>query len=239
MIVGHAFANLTDELFGRRGCLTHIELDFVYLNHNAVRGLTSLLGTGIVGAVGGPRGGPLGGRTPNARGTSTAAQTPGHNPTGLRILKLNACEHLTDESVELLLHTAPDLELLRLRKSDGFTDLALEHLIRHGENPDKPDFKLELEPSYSHSAFQLSRLRHAYNKEMVNPALGYAMAVNLMGGGAVFGGHGGPGRGRRGGPEKRLLVLEDKLNFKAGEGDSSQNFAGSFRGTEIGNEGVL
>ncbi|CAD7975957.1 unnamed protein product [Amoebophrya sp. A25] len=84
-----------------------------------------------------------------------------HCRESLEILRLNACDHLTDESTEVLKNTLPKLEILRLRQSNGFTDLTIQHLVQWGES--NQNFKLELEPSYAQSSFMLTQLKGALN----------------------------------------------------------------------------
>ena len=85
----------------------------------------------------------------------------------IRVLKLNCCDHLNDESIDLLLGGCTQLEALRLRTSNFFTEnvfTTLEHRLCIPD-PALPqeeferrsrlrlqNFKLlELEPSYSHT----------------------------------------------------------------------------------------
>eukprot|EP00391_Amoebophrya_sp_Ameob2_P006986 CAMPEP_0178992132 /NCGR_PEP_ID=MMETSP0795-20121207/5933_1 /TAXON_ID=88552 /ORGANISM="Amoebophrya sp., Strain Ameob2" /LENGTH=1257 /DNA_ID=CAMNT_0020683957 /DNA_START=325 /DNA_END=4096 /DNA_ORIENTATION=+ len=81
---------------------------------------------------------------------------------GLEVLRLNSCEHLIDESVDILRFgggLGKGLQRLRLRASNGFTDLLLQKLVEWaGENS---TLRVELEPSYFHSAFMLQQLEDA------------------------------------------------------------------------------
>ncbi|CAD7948346.1 unnamed protein product [Amoebophrya sp. A120] len=122
----------------------------------------------------------------------------------LEILRLNSCEHLVDESIELLMHTLPNIKLLRLRSSNGLTDLTLQTLCQWAEN--SGNLFLELEPSYFHSAFMIAQLQNIMNGQTHSSDASWQIAQALFNTNIE-----GSGRVMR--PEvPRLKLLQDKLD---------------------------
>lgn len=103
---------------------------------------------------------------------------------GLEVLKLSSDEHLIDESVDVLRFgggLGKGLKVLRLRASNRFTDLLLQKLIEWaGENS---TLRIELEPSYFHSALMLQQLEDALSGSLL---LGREGGAAAAGGGIML-----------------------------------------------------